>query len=409
MDDGHRGGSVPAVVRGDTFALLRAAGRRIETPAFVYDEGRILRGVEGLSRLGAEAGCKVLFTLKPLTVVDLLHLMAPHVSGFAASSLFEARLAREAIGREGTVHVTTPGFRPDEIHELAEVCDYVAFNSLSQWSRYGQHVAGKARCGLRINPNLAFVEDDRYNPCRRHSKLGVPVAQLVAAAGGGADRLDGISGLHFHTNCDSGTFQPLLETVRSIDAHLSGLLKRMEWVNLGGGYLFGERTDLGPFREAVRLLRDKYAVEVFIEPGASLVRAAGCIVASVIDLFDSDGKTLAVLDTTVNHMPEVFEYQFRPPVIGHVEGGRHRYVLAGCTCLAGDVFGEYAFGAPLEIGTRIVFADAGAYTMVKWHWFNGVRLPAVYALTESGELLLKKRFTYEDFLVRCGGNADAAF
>ena len=409
MDDRHRSSSVPAVVGDRACGLVRAAGRRIDTPAFIYDEGQVLHGVEGLSRLGAEAGCKVLFTLKPLTIVDILQLMAPHVSGFAASSLFEARLAREVIRDQGTVHVTTPGFRPDEIHELAEVCDYVAFNSLSQWSRYGRDVAGKARCGLRINPKLAFVEDDRYNPCRRHSKLGVPVAQLVAEAGGGADRLDGISGLHFHTNCDSGTFQPLLETVRSVDAHLSGLLESMEWVNLGGGYLFGEKTDLGPFRQAVRLLRDKYKVEVFIEPGASLVRAAGSIVASVIDLFDSDGKTIAVLDTTVNHMPEVFEYQFCPPVAGHVESGRHRYVLAGCTCLAGDVFGEYAFHEPLEIGARIVFADAGAYTMVKWHWFNGVRLPAIYALTESGELVLRKRFTYEDFVARCGGNANVAF
>ncbi|MBL7132922.1 MAG: hypothetical protein ISS78_02385 [Phycisphaerae bacterium] len=380
--------------------------KRVETPAFIYDEGRILRAVKDLARLGARAGCKALFTLKPLTIVDTMRLMVPHVDGFAASSLFEATLAREVIGDKGTVHITTPGFRPAEIVRIAELCDYIAFNSLSQLSRFKDEVAGRARCGLRINPRLSFVEDDRYNPCGDHSKLGVPLDELMAATGGGAALPDGITGLHFHTNADSETFEPLLATVRRIDAHLSGMLEKAQWVNLGGGYLFGQAADSGPFEQATELLRSKYAVEVFVEPGAGVVREAGSIVATVIDMFDSGGKTIAVLDTTVNHMPEIFEYQFRPKVEGEVEGGPHNYVLAGCSCLAGDVFGDFAFAEPLEVGRRVVFVDAGAYTMVKWHWFNGINLPAIYALTESGDLVLKKRSAYEDFAARCGAIAD---
>ena len=119
-------------------------GKPVETPAFIYDEGRILRAVKDLACLSDRAGFKVLFTLKPLTIADMMRLMVPYVDGFAASSLFEATLAREIIGDKGTVHMTTPGLRPAEIGRLAELCDYIAFNSLSQFSRFEEEVAGRA-------------------------------------------------------------------------------------------------------------------------------------------------------------------------------------------------------------------------------------------------------------------------
>jgi len=379
--------------------------KQVETPALFYDESRILESVRGLANVCDFASCRSLFTLKPLCLLDALRLMVPHLDGFAASSLFEARLARQALGNRGTVHITTPGFVPDEIDAIAETCDYVAFNSVPQWERFRAGVAGKAKSGLRVNPKLLFVDDDRYNPCRKHSKLGVPIDQLRAALDGDAGLLEGVSGILFHTNCDSETFAPLLATVQHLDAHLSDLLDRTEWVNLGGGYLFREAEDVEDFYRAVQLLRRKYGVEAFFEPGAGVVREAGYLVSSVLDIFESDGKTVVILDTTVNHMPEVFEYQYRPDVVGDVAEGQYGYMLAGCTCLAGDVFGEYAFDEPLEVGSRVVFSSAGAYTMVKAHMFNGVNLPTVYALTEAGELVLKKRFTYEDFASRCGAHA----
>jgi carboxynorspermidine decarboxylase len=382
--------------------VAAAAAEVAETPAFVYDEGTLAAAAAALARLAREAGCRALYTLKPLNLPDVLRLLAPHVDGFSASSLFEATLARDAIGRGGTVHLTTPGLRGEEMGALADVCDYIAFNSLGQWSRLSGAAAGRASFGLRVNPELSFIEDERYDPCRRHSKLGVPLAQLAAAAESDAGTLAGLRGLHFHTNCDSGAFAPLLATVRRIEQRLRGLLERLEWMNLGGGYLYGSAADEECLAEAVSLLRGRYGLEVFVEPGAAVARGAACLVASVIDLFDSGGKAVAVLDTTVNHVPEAFEYQWSPPVAGASPGGAHRYVLAGCTCLAGDLFGEYAFDAPLELGSRVVFPQAGAYTTVKWHWFNGVRLPSLYARDAAGRTVLKKRFTYDDFLLLSG-------
>ena len=374
----------------------------VSTPAFLYDENSILSSIGFLHRIKQRTGCKLLFSLKSFAVKDALRLMTDRVDGFAVSSLFEAMLARELINHNGTLHITTGGLGPADVAEIIRTCDYITLNSLSQWGRFRNRFSECVHCGLRINPHLSMVRDDRYDPCRKHSKLGIPLDSLIEAFRNESSWLAGINGLHFHTNSDSSDFSQLLRTVEHIDASLSDLLSRLSWINLGGGYIFDEAKSLDPFYEAVDLLRSKYGLEVFIEPGASIVRKAGYLVSTVLDLFNSDGKEIAILDTTVNHMPEVFEYQFRPDVVGHVDGAAYQYILAGCSCLAGDLFGEYSFEEPLEVGSRVVFSDAGAYTLAKAHMFNGINLPTIYALKENGELEMKKRFTYEDFANRCG-------
>lgn len=376
----------------------------IRTPAFVYDENKLFGILKALNEIHCVSECDILFPLKPFSVVNLLVLIASYMDGLSASSLFEAKLARDILGDHKSVHFTAPGLRPDKVGEIFELCDYISFNSLSQWSRFRDKALNNINCGLRINPELSFVKSNKYNPCRKHSKLGVPLCQLSAILSNGSNILDGIKGLHFHTNCESNNFAHLLKTVKHIDTHIPTLLDRIEWINLGGGYLFDGSRSVAKFEEAVQFLKGKYNLEIFIEPGKAIVGKAGYIVSSVVDIFESDGKNIAVLDTTVNHMPEVFEYGFKPDVMQESATGQYKYILAGASCLAGDLFGEYLFDEPLEIGSRIIFENMGAYTLVKAHMFNGINLPSIYIYTQDGRLELIKHFTYEDYLSRCGVN-----
>jgi carboxynorspermidine decarboxylase len=374
------------------------------TPSFVYDERSIHRLLDYAEPLRER--CRVLFAIKSFSFAPALRVMAPRLDGFAASSLYEARLARSVIGDAGSVHITTPGLRGDEAGEIGSLCDYAAFNSLNQWETHSRRMQGAVNCGLRVNPQLSFADDCRYDPCRPQSKLGVPLDVLAAALRNEPARLDGVRGLLVHSNCDSADFGELRATVERLQARIPGLLEQAEWVNLGGGYLFEEEGEpCGSLDElclAVDSLRSQHGVEVFVEPGSGLIRAAGYFVASVLDLFQSGGAAVAVLDTTVNHMPEVFEYGFQPDVVGHDDDAPHEYLLAGCTCLAGDLFGSYRFPEPLSVGDRIVFSNAGAYTLVKAHTFNGVALPSVYALTAGSELVLQSSPFYTEYAARWG-------
>lgn len=371
----------------------------LETPAFIYDEGAILGTLHKLRELSNVSGCHVLFSLKAFSMADALRLMIPMLDGLAVSSLFEAKLARNLIGEsKKSIHITTPALRPDEVDELAEICDYVSFNSLYQWNSFSKKCNSDASCGLRINPQLSYVADKRYDPCRSHSKLGIPLSRLVDFVGKHAGQIGDLDGLHFHTNCESTCFEPLLSTTECIRTHLGKLLHELEWINLGGGYQYGEIDALDPFYRAMDLLTGEYDLKVFIEPGEAIIGNAGYLVSSVLDLFESEGKRIAILDTTVNHLPGVFNYQTNASVLNSVSSGAYSYVLAGATCLAGDLFGEHRFSEPLEVGSTIIFQDVGGYSLVKANMFNGVNLPNIYAIGEQKKLWLKKRYTITDFL-----------
>ena len=363
---------------------VHAALAAPKTPSMVCHVDDLRRAASCIRTAAQNAGCTLLYSVKANALPGVLTALTPFIDGFGVSSLNEARAAQTALRDSGRLHLCTVAVSPKEANELADICDYATFNSLSQLQRWGPVFAGRASIGLRVNPGHSFLVDHRYDPCRPHTKLGVSLDDLAASADRIAPLIDG---LHIHSNCDSTNLGELLETVRLLDSRIGHVLSQVKWVNLGGGYLFDEGANLDPLRDAASLIHDQHGAEIIIEPGAAFVRDSGYIVASVLDLFTSDGKEVAVLDTSVNHMPEVFEYQFRPDVLGHRDTGAHEYVLAGMSCLAGDVFGEYRFDEPLEFGSRISFSNAGAYTIVKANTFNGIPLPTVYELRDDGSFV----------------------
>ena len=226
--------------RSDEFAGIA------HSPAFVYCHEDLCRAASALQRIAARADCTLLYSIKACGLASVLEVLAPYVGGLAASSLFEARLAREALRGSGSVHLFTVGVTSEEIDEVAELSDYISLNSLSQLRRYGPLIRSRAKCGLRVNPGMSYVADERYDPCRRHSKLGVPIDGLLAALGADPVLMAGVYGLLIHTNCDSNDLGELLETLEHLDARLGNVLAMMQWVNLGGGYLFEEGDRHGP-------------------------------------------------------------------------------------------------------------------------------------------------------------------
>jgi len=251
----------------------------VKTPAFIYDESTLQSALSFLDNMRSQCGCKLLYSLKSFAYPDCLQLIAETVEGFSASSLFEARLAREIISSNGSVHFTTPGLKLDEIESISSLCDFISFNSLSQWYRLHNRVSSETNIGLRINPQISSVQDERYDPCRRHSKLGVPLNQLTTDALKYDEEFNKINGLLFHAHSESRSAAPLLSIVKQISIYAGDLLNRIEWINMGGGYLFQEMASLEPFFEAVDLLHKNYNLEVYIEPGEAIVGRSGSIIS----------------------------------------------------------------------------------------------------------------------------------
>ncbi len=361
------------------------------SPAFIIDEAKVNAALTVLTNLRENSGCKVLYSIKALPLSSVLALAKSHVDGFSVSSLFEARLAAEILAGQGAIHLTTPGIRLDEMAELLMLCSHISCNSLNQYRQLTQAAKPLASIGIRVNPKLSFTEDSRHDPCRTHSKLGVSLDDLING-GIPAD----VNGLQFHTVFSTTDFTPLTQTVATLRDGLGKQLAKLAWLNLGGGYLFDEIEDPGDFITLVSGLKNDFGLDVIIEPGNAVVSKAGYLLATVIDLFASDGKTVAILDTSVNHQPQVFEYQRQPDLAEHSKCGDYPVLLAGSTCLAGDLFGEYRFKQPLSVGDKLVFQNVGAYSLVKANRFNGYNLPDIYRFAE-GKVELLKQTTYHDY------------
>jgi carboxynorspermidine decarboxylase len=370
----------------------------LETPAMIYDVTMLEKQLRKLRLLRIQTSLRVLYSIKACAVGGLLRRIGPSVDGFSASSLFEARLSREVLGTRGEVHVTSPGYAPAEFSVLVQYADHINFNSLSQYERFASQTGNGVQRGLRINPQYSRVADPRYDPCRPQSKLGVPLPQCAFAWARLMSSAYPPDGLHFHTNCESRDFTPLREIITRIERDLPNALPHLRWLNLGGGYLLDDEVDVTVLTALMDDLKNRYPnLMVYFEPGKALVSEAGSLVATVMDLFKHGDAEIAVLDTSVNHQPEVFEYQRTPHVLESMATGAYEYLLAGGTCLAGDLFGRHRFVQPLRIGSRVTFSGVGAYALAKAHRFNGHNLPAIYLRLPTGELQLLKQYDYEDY------------
>lgn len=364
----------------------------IPTPCYVVSEAALTRNLQTLQAVAQDAGCKVLLAQKAFSMHAVYPLIGRYLAGSAASGLFEARLGREEMG--GETHIFSPAYTDAEWAETVSLCDHIVFNSFSQWQRFqARAIASGKHFGMRINPQCSTQTHAIYDPCAPYSRLGVTRAAFRE------DLLEGISGLHFHTLCEQGS-DALAATLVAVEAQFGDILHRMQWVNFGGGHLITrDGYDTKMLVRLVRAFREKYGVQVYLEPGEAIAYRAGWLAATVVDVVEN-GMRIAVLDASAAcHMPDVLEMPYRPPLLGSAPAGEkpHTYRLAGPTCLAGDIIGDYSFDAPLQPGDRLLFEDMAIYTMVKNNTFNGMRLPAIALQAADGAVRLLKQFWYQDF------------
>lgn len=365
----------------------------IKTPCYILDEGALRNNLVILREIQRRTGCLILLALKAFAAFEVFPIIKQYLSGTAASSLFEARLGFEEFG--DSVHLCAPAYREAEIEELLCYCRHVVFNSFSQWAQFKPYVLQSERkivCGIRINPEHTEVEIPMYDPCRGDSRLGVRLDDF------NSEELDGISGIHFHTLCGHNA-DALARTLQIVEDKFGKFIKDMDWVNFGGGHHITRNDyDIELLCALISTFKERYSVEVFLEPGEAVVLNAGVLVASVLDVLPNN---IAVLDVSATaHMPDILEMPYRPDILGAGKPKEYAYTyrLGGPTCLAGDDIGLYSFAEPLEPGSRIIFEDMACYTMVKNTMFNGVCLPTIASQDEdTRQIRVIREFGFDDY------------
>ncbi len=365
----------------------------LETPCYVIDKQLLERNLEILDDVQKRTGCEILLALKGFSMYSTFPQIANHLAGITASSLNEALLGHEEMGKQ--VHIFAPAYREDEFDEILKITDHIVFNTFAQFDKFKGKVKSSGKnieMGIRINPEYSEIETDIYNPCFTNSRLGTVLSQFEE------NNLEGIDGLHFHAMCEQGS-DTLSRILDVVEQKFGKYMHRMKWINFGGGHhITRDDYDINLLVESIIRIRDKYNVKIYLEPGEAIALNTGFLVSTVLDTL-KNGMDLAIIDASAAcHMPDVLEMPYRPQIIGAQLPGvlPYTYRLGGNTCLAGDVVGDYSFREPLKPGDKLIFTDMAHYTMVKNNTFNGINLPSI-AIYDDGKITTIKKFGYEDY------------
>ena len=386
--------------------LSEGALASLPTPCYLLDEAQLRRNGEILLGVQQRTGCRILLAQKAFSNFNVYPVLAPYLAGTEASGLYESRLGREELPEKEN-HVFCAAYRADEFEELLQYADHIVFNSPSQLAKFGPaaKAAGKS-IGLRINPECSTQEGHEiYDPCAPGSRLGTTRAQWDAAVAQHPDLPDLLDGLHFHTLCEQDA-DALAVTLAAVEEKFADLLPKMQWLNFGGGHhITRPGYDLATLESCILSVRQKYGVQVYLEPGEAWALNAGYLVTTVLDTLHNGDTSLAILDMSAAcHTPDVIEMPYRPPLLDAGEAGEKACTvrLGGPTCLAGDIVGDYSFDTPLTEGDKLIFGDMAIYTTCKNNTFNGMPLPPIWLLGADGSCRELVHFGYQDFKMRLG-------
>lgn len=370
----------------------------IPSPCYVVEEELLRKNLSLIRNISKQSGAEIIMAFKAFAMWKLFDITREYIPYSTASSLSEARLAYEKLGSKA--HTFAPVYKDDEFDKIASYSSHVTFNSISQYERH-KTVAQKhgISCGLRINPEFSDVETDLYNPCAPGARFGI-IRDMMP------DRLpDGIEGLHFHTLCESDSYD-LERTLKVVEEKFGSYLPKIKWINMGGGHLMTKAGyDTGHLISLLRNFKSSYPnLHIILEPGSAHTWRTGVLVSTIQDIVENHGIRTAILDVSFAcHMPDCLEMPYKPFIIGassHPMDSLFAYRMGGNSCLSGDFAGDWYFSKPLQIGDRIVFEDMNHYTNVKTNMFNGISHPSIALRKTDGTIHILRQYTYEDYLNR---------
>lgn len=359
----------------------------IKTPYYLIDKAALLKNLEKIAYVREQSGAKSLLALKCFATWSVFDLMQEYMDGTTSSSLYEVKLGKTKF--QGETHAYSVAYADDEIADVLAHSDKIIFNSIGQFTRFKNASEGKTR-GLRVNPQVSTSEFLIADPARPFSRLGEWDPEKIETV------INDISGFMFHNNCENDNFDRFDEMLTLIEERFGHLIQQVKWVSLGGGIHFtGEGYPIDRFCQRLKAFSEKYDIQVYLEPGEASITKSTTLEVTVLDtLFN--GKNLAVVDSSIEaHMLDLLIYRENAKMAPC--DGEHEYMICGKSCLAGDIFGEFKFNKPLQVGDRLSFEDAAGYTMVKKNWFNGVKMPSIAIRQLDGSIELVREFDYSDF------------
>lgn len=409
---------------------VREIRARFGTPCYVYDERTLVEQVAAMQAMPSAFGLRVRYSIKALPSLAILRLLDLHGCMFDASSEWEARRAILSGVSPSKVTLTAQEVGPSAFELVERGVELVA-GSLSQVDSYGRRFPG-AEVSLRINPGVGSGAIKRLTSGGPNSSFGIWHAQVPTAKELCAKHSLRLRRVHHHVG--SGHDPAKWAEIARLTLDIAAQLGDVPIINLGGGYRVAAfRADPIPDSTetftAVRGLFEEHAARtgsrplLEIEPGTRIVANAGCLVATVTDVVETDpalGYTFLKIDSGMTEVARPALYGALHPLVvvpAREPSGEARassaptkpYVVVGHCCIAGDVLTPALFDtenlAPQRLeearpGDCLVVERAGGYcSSMSTKNFNSFPEAPEVLRRRNGELcLIRRRQTLEQMV-----------
>ena len=369
---------------------------KVPSPCYVIEEERLRKNLALIKDVKDRSGADIILAFKSYALWKTFPIIREYIGYSTASSVFEAQLAYEEMGSRA--HTFSPAYSKENIQTFIKYSSHITFNSLSQFNNFYKDTLEadhKVSCGIRVNPEYSEVETLLYNPCAPGTRFGILAADLPETLP------QGIEGFHFHTLCESTSYD-LEKTLEKFEEKFGKYLPSLKWLNMGGGHLMTKKGyDTEHLINLLKSFNAKYPnLQLILEPGSAFGWQTGDLVSSVVDIVENNGIKTAILDVSFAcHMPDCLEMPYKPAIKDSLEPGEGKftYRMGGNSCLSGDYMGDWDFNEELKIGDKIVFEDMIHYTIVKTNMFNGISHPSIAMWHKDDTLEMYREFSYEDY------------
>jgi diaminopimelate decarboxylase len=396
---------------------LANLAKRFGTPLYVYSAKMVRRRLQDFHQAFGDQPHTVCYSVKANSNLGILRLLARLGCGFDVVSGGELERVLRADRRAARRVVFSGVGKTAAEMRAALKAGILLFNvesesELEALSECASKLRKVAQVALRVNPDVPANTHPYISTGLHQHKFGVPIRQageLYARAS--RSKFLKTAGVSVHIGSqitDVAPFRASMERVANLVQTLRREGHEISYVDAGGGLgiayqdqsppdfhtrvAFYAQALLGPLRAL--------KIHLLLEPGRSIIGAAGALITRVLYKKTNNGKKFLVVDAAMNDLirPSLYQAYHEIVPVRSGQGFEEVVDVVGPICETGDFFARDRKLESVGQGDLLAVLDAGAYGMSLASNYNSRPRPAEVLVDGRSVKIIRRRETMADLL-----------
>ena len=401
------------VLECDGVRLDRLA-EAVGTPCYVYSAADIIERFHAYDRSFGNVPHQVCYAVKANSNLSLLRLLAAQGAGFDIVSGGELYRVLRAGGSASKIVFSGVGKTPEEIEyalrERIHSFNCESDGELDLLNDIAGRMGAIACVSLRVNPDVDAATHPYISTGLSEHKFGIDIGEVE----GIYERAQSLphlapEGVSCHIGSQILDAGPLMEAVDKMLTLVDRLRARgttIRHLDFGGGLGVPYRpADRAPrIEDVVQQICTRTAgrdLEIFVEPGRSIVGEAGVLLTRVLYHKRTSRKDFIVVDAAMNDLMRPALYKSYHEILPVRQRPASEIITAdvvGPICESADFLARARDMQPVEPGDLLAVCTAGAYGFVQSSNYNSRPRTAEVLVENGGWRVIRQRESLEDLV-----------